>query len=178
VSFDAMTSPDDSVQCSSARAVRRGVNRTVDTVKRRAFVIVAALAFASGACGGDDDGDVTGDASANSDAATTDEPGDDSGDDAATADDTIAADDTVADDTVATADDSGTVPDDATIRTNLVTQLVLAGMTEEQANCMADNLDMGEVNANGANDPTMFINLFGTCGVDASKLTPPTLANP
>ena len=59
------------------------------------------------------------------------------------------------------------------VRDELVRQLILAGMTETQATCMADNLDMEEVAANGANDLTMFIELFETCGIDASKLTQP-----
>ena len=137
-------------------------------------MIGAALALALGACGGDDNDDVTDGATATADEAddsgdVTDAPAtsdeaDDSGD---------VADTGVTFDIDAVADDGGTVTDVGLIRDELVRQLILAGMTDDQATCMADNLDMEEVAANGANDLTMFIDLFETCGIDVSKLTPP-----
>jgi hypothetical protein len=137
-------------------------------------VIGAALALALGACGGDDNDDVTDGATATAgeaddsgdvtDAPATSDEADDSGD---------VADTGVTFDIDAVADDGGTVTDVGVIRDELVRQLILAGMTDDQATCMADHLDMEEVAANGANDLTMFIDLFETCGIDVSKLTPP-----
>jgi hypothetical protein len=46
------------------------------------------------------------------------------------------------------------------------------GMTEEQANCLVDNLDMDEVAASGASDPSMFFDLFETCDINLAELTP------
>jgi hypothetical protein len=145
--------------------------------------MVAALALAGGACGGDDNDNVTDGATATDAATATAGEADDSGDvtdDApATSDEANDSSDvtvtgvTVDIDIDAVTDDGGTVTDVGLIRDELVRQLILAGMTEDQATCMADNLDMEEVAANGANDLTMFINLFETCGIDASKLTPP-----
>ena len=44
------------------------------------------------------------------------------------------------------------------------------GMTEDQANCMVDNIDMDAVVANGADDPSMFLDLFETCDIDLADL--------
>jgi hypothetical protein len=43
-------------------------------------------------------------------------------------------------------------------------------MTDEQANCLVDNLDMDEVVASGAEDPSMFLDLFETCDIDLTQL--------
>ena len=52
-------------------------------------------------------------------------------------------------------------------------QFTAMGMSEDQANCLVDNLDMDEVVANGANDPSMFLDLFETCDIDLADLQPP-----
>ncbi|HEX4981333.1 MAG TPA: hypothetical protein VFV63_06530 [Ilumatobacteraceae bacterium] len=143
-------------------------------MKRRALVMVAALALAGGACGGGDNDDNTDDATATADEA--DDAGDVTDEAPGTSDADDAGDVTVTGVTVdidAVTADGGIVTDVGLIRDELMRQLVLAGMTDVQATCMADNLDMEQVAANGANDLTMFINLFETCGIDASKLTQP-----
>jgi hypothetical protein len=88
----------------------------------------------------------------------------------------IESDADVTDDTAVTedtgTDDGATVSIPGTIQDMLMSQFVLAGMTEEQATCMVENLDMEDVAANGAADLSMFIELFETCGIDPSKLAP------
>ena len=83
-----------------------------------------------------------------------DDPTDDSDD---VTDDTDDADDDV-------------LSGEGTIRDELLRQFEALGMTEEQANCMVDNLDMEEVAASGAEDPSMFLDLFATCDIDLTQL--------
>ena len=52
-------------------------------------------------------------------------------------------------------------------------QFTAMGMTEDQASCMVDNLDMEEVVASGATDPMMFLDLFETCDINMAELQPP-----
>jgi hypothetical protein len=156
--------------------------------------MVAALALAGGACGGDDDGDVTddaavttdesnGDADSGDDDAAGDDSGasasdvndeatlvDDSGDD--TSDDTSDADTTA--DTVAggSGDDSGS--DDVTLREQTIAQLVGVGLTDVQATCIVDNVgDLEEFARTGESDPTAFLALVEPCEIDLTLLTPP-----
>jgi hypothetical protein len=255
-------------RCASPREQERW------TVKRRAMVMVAALALAGGACGGDDDADVTDDAAATSDAS---DDGGDSGDDGSgggewcdmarnveaemdtfedvdftdpesledayqqmidevedavdsapdeieddleliidgfkelfealqdvdfdfleldqsvlenseveAASDRIEAynerecgiesDSDVTDDTDAGDDtDSGdddTLSGEGTIRDEMVRQFTAMGMTEDQANCLVDNIDLEEVASSGAADPSMFFDLFETCEIELTDLQP------
>lgn len=142
--------------------------------------MVAALALAGGACGGDDDGDVSDDAvvsttesngaadSSGTDSGDaveigyteSDENDDDSGDDSA---------DTVADES---GDESGS--DDGTLRGQTIVRLVGIGLTEDQAACITDNVpDLEEFVRTGESDPTAFLALVGPCAIDLSLLTPP-----
>jgi hypothetical protein len=93
-----------------------------------------------------------------------DDSTDDSGD---VTDDTGDAD--VTDDSDGDTDDD-VLSGDGTIRDELLRQFGALGMTDEQANCMVDNLDMGEVAATGADDPSMFLDLFETCDIDLTQL--------
>ena len=59
---------------------------------------------------------------------------------------------------------SGT--DEEIARQQMVSVFTLMGMTEEQANCVFDNIDLDEFD-NGANvDPSAYFDLFGDCGFD------------
>ena len=152
--------------------------------------MVAALALAGGACGGDDDGDVSDDAPAATDDSSSDT---DSGDaDSGDADDSGGVDsdqndagtlldnsdddsgddtaDTAAADTVA--DGSGS--DDVTLRGQTIVRLVGVGLTEDQAACITDNVpDLEEFVRTGESDPTAFLLLVEPCAIDLSLLTPP-----
>ena len=69
-------------------------------------------------------------------------------------------------------DDTGdaVLSGEGTVKDELIRQFTAMGMTEDQANCMVDNLDMDEVVANGANDPSMFLDLFETCDIELTDL--------
>jgi hypothetical protein len=96
---------------------------------------------------------------------------DDSPDDSSdVTDDTGDTDDAdVTDDSDADTDDD-VLSGEGTIRDELLRQFGALGMTDEQANCMVDNLDMDEVAATGADDPSMFLDLFETCDIDLTQL--------
>jgi hypothetical protein len=148
------------------------------------MVMVAALALAGGACGGDDDGDVTDDAAAATDESNGD--ADSSDTDSGDEDDTGGSesdqnsegtiedgggDDTA--DTVADENDDS-ISEDGTLRDVTMAQLIGVGLTEDQAACIVDNIDdLEEFAQTGASDPTAFLNLVGTCEIDLTQLTPP-----
>ena len=75
------------------------------------------------------------------------------------------------DDATAT-DDTGdaVVSGEGTVQDELMRQFTAMGMSEDQASCLVDNLDMDEVVANGANDPSMFLDLFETCDINLAEL--------
>jgi hypothetical protein len=85
------------------------------------------------------------------------------------------AGETVTTDDAAAPDDTGAAPagGDGTVEAELMRQFTAIGMTEDQASCMVDNLDMEEVVANGATDPMMFLDLFETCDINMAELQPP-----
>ena len=72
-----------------------------------------------------------------------------------------------------TGDTGGDLSGEGTVRDELLRQFTAMGMSEDQANCLVDNLDMDEVVANGANDPSMFLDLFETCDINLAELQPP-----
>lgn len=81
----------------------------------------------------------------------------------------------VTDGTTGSDSDSGdddTISGEGTIRDEMVRQFTAMGMTEDQANCLVDNIDMEEVAGSGAEDPSMFFDLFETCGIDLTDLQP------
>jgi hypothetical protein len=65
----------------------------------------------------------------------------------------------------------GTIPSEGTIRDQMVAQFTAMGMTEEQANCLVDNIDFQELGSEDA-DPMEFLELFETCDVDITELQP------
>ncbi|MGH9133917.1 MAG: hypothetical protein ACRDZZ_08285 [Ilumatobacteraceae bacterium] len=76
-------------------------------------------------------------------------------------------------------DDSGDTGDtgdtgdvEGTIRDQLLTQFTAMGMTEDQANCLVDNIDFAEVAEGNVDDPTAFFELFETCDIDITQLQP------
>jgi len=75
-------------------------------------------------------------------------------------------------DDAAVTDDTGdaVVSGEGTVQDELMRQFTAMGMTEDQADCMVENLDMDEVVANGASDPSMFLDLFETCDIDLADL--------
>ena len=80
----------------------------------------------------------------------------------------------VTDGTVDSESDSGDADNsgEGTVRDEMVRQFTALGMTEDQANCLVDNIDMEEVAATGADDPSMFFDLFETCDIDLADLQP------
>jgi hypothetical protein len=57
--------------------------------------------------------------------------------------------------------------DDSAVRDQLVGQFETLGMTEDQARCLIDNMDLEDLAASGDQvDPSMFAHLFSTCGID------------
>ena len=81
----------------------------------------------------------------------------------------------VTDGTAGSDSDSGdddTISGEGTFRDEMVRQFTAMGMSEDQANCLVDNIDLEEVAASGAEDPSMFFELFETCGIDLSDLQP------
>jgi len=89
-------------------------------------------------------------------------------------DDTDTAFGTTDDSDTATTEDAADVPSgDGTVEAELMRQFTAMGMSEDQAGCMVENLDMDEVVANGANDPSMFLDLFETCDINMAELQPP-----
>jgi hypothetical protein len=123
-------------------------------VKRRALVMVAALALAAGACGGDDDSDVSSDAEATSDT---------SNDDADSGDDNDSGD-----------NDSGDTGDNGDLSaTEKVAQsmFTLMGLTEEQAECVVDNIDLDEFESAAEFDVSQYADAFEDCGVDTGDLS-------
>ncbi len=89
------------------------------------------------------------------------------------ADDDVTDDGDATDDTGADSDDGDTLTGEGTIRDELLRQFTAMGMSEDQANCLVDNLDMEEVAASGADNPSMFLDLFETCDINLAELTPP-----
>jgi hypothetical protein len=84
-----------------------------------------------------------------------------------TGDDTL---DTETDATDASGDDSGL---DGTTRDQVIAQLTGVGLTEDQANCIVDNVDdLEEFASTGASDPTAFLALVETCDIDLTQLQP------
>jgi hypothetical protein len=153
---------------------------TVYQVKRRAMVMVAALALAGGACGGDDDGDVSDDAvvSTTESNGAADSTGTDSGDAVEIGyTESDENDDDSGDDTADTvADESGDDSDsaDGPLREQTIAQLIGVGLTEVQAECIVDNVpDLEEFARTGQTDPTAFLALVEPCAIDLSLLTPP-----
>jgi hypothetical protein len=145
------------------------------------MVMVAALALAGGACGGDDDGDVSDDAvvSTTASTGTADSSGTDPGDavevgytESDENDDDDSGDDTA--DTVADESGDESSPDDGTLRDQTIVRLVGIGLTEVQAACITDNVpDLEEFVRTGESDPTAFLLLVEPCAIDLSLLTPP-----
>ena len=80
--------------------------------------------------------------------------------------------DTATTDDAAATDDTGdaVVSGEGTVQDELMRQFTAMGMNEDQANCLVENLDMDEVVANGASDPSMFLDLFETCDIDLADL--------
>jgi len=90
-------------------------------------------------------------------------------------DDTDDTDTATTDDSdTATTEDAADVPSgDGAVEAELMRQFTAMGMSEDQAGCMVENLDMDEVVANGATDPMMFLDLFETCDINMAELQPP-----
>ena len=153
--------------------------------------MVAALALAGGACGGDD-GDVTDDAMVSTtesngaaDSNTTDSSGTDSGDaveigytendendvnDEGTIDD----DGEESADTVADENGDESSSEYGTLRDETITRLIGVGLTEVQAICIVDNVSDLEVFVRtGESNPMEFIALAEPCAIDLTLLTPP-----
>jgi hypothetical protein len=148
------------------------------------MVMVAALAIAGGACGGDatDDAAATTDGSGDTDSGDTiagdadEASGSASGDDANGDDDSgdgDSGDDDSADDTgEGSGDDSST--GEVTLRDETIARLIGVGLTEVQAICIADNVpDLEEFVRTGESDPTEFLALVEPCAIDLATLTPP-----
>ena len=138
------------------------------------MVVVAALALAGGACGGDD-GDVSDDAvvSTTESNGAADSSGTDSGDAVEIGyTESDENDDDSGDDSADTvADESGS--DDGTLRGQTIVRLVGIGLTEDQAACITDNVpDLEEFVRTGESDPTAFLLLVEPCAIDLSLLTP------
>jgi hypothetical protein len=43
------------------------------------------------------------------------------------------------------------------------------GMTEEQANCVVDNIDLDELDNASSADPSVYFDLFDDCGFDLTN---------
>jgi hypothetical protein len=57
--------------------------------------------------------------------------------------------------------------DEGAIRDRLVTMFEALGITEDQADCLVDNMDSEDLAASGDQvDPSMFLHLYETCGID------------
>ena len=147
--------------------------------------MVAALALAGGACGGDDDGDVSDDAVVSTtesngaaDSNGTDSSGTDSGDavEIGYTESDENDDDSGGDPADTVADESGdeSSSEDVTLRGQTIVRLVGIGLTEDQAACITDNVpDLEEFVRTGESDPTAFLALVGPCAIDLSLLTLP-----
>ncbi len=61
---------------------------------------------------------------------------------------------------------SGT--DEEIAREQMLSVFTLMGMTEEQANCVIDNIDLDQLDAANV-DPTEYFDLFGDCGFDLTN---------
>jgi hypothetical protein len=64
-------------------------------------------------------------------------------------------------------DISGT--DEETARQQLVSVFTLIGMTEEQANCVIDSIDLAELGNAENVDPSVYFDLFDDCGFDLTN---------
>jgi hypothetical protein len=87
---------------------------------------------------------------------------------------TVAGDDssegTVADDSGDSGDDSaGTLPDGGSVREMLVQQFTAIGLSEEEATCLADKVDLNDP-AMTSGDPSAMLDLFDECGIDMARL--------
>ena len=58
---------------------------------------------------------------------------------------------------------------DDTLREVLVSSFMQSGMTEEQANCFLDKVDLEEL-ASGTFDPLEFLDYYDQCGIDFTQL--------
>ncbi|MCU0259720.1 MAG: hypothetical protein MUE78_01750 [Ilumatobacteraceae bacterium] len=105
-------------------------------------------------------------------------PASGSSDESGSSDDTV-ADDSTGDDSTgddssgddSTGDDSssGTLPESGSIRDMLVQQFTAIGLTEEEATCIADKVDINDP-AMTSGDPTAMLDLFEECGIDMARL--------
>jgi hypothetical protein len=71
--------------------------------------------------------------------------------------------------TIGGGSDDGTIGDidESAIRNRLVTMFEALGITEDQADCLVDNMDSEDLAASGDQvDPSMFLHLYETCGID------------
>ncbi|HEX4981334.1 MAG TPA: hypothetical protein VFV63_06535, partial [Ilumatobacteraceae bacterium] len=71
--------------------------------------------------------------------------------------------------TIGGGSDDGTIADidETAIRDRLVTMFETLGITEDQADCLVDNMDSEDLAASGGQvDPSMFLHLYETCGID------------
>lgn len=62
-------------------------------------------------------------------------------------------------------DDTGFDVGDGTIREQMVEQFVASGFTEEEANCIADNLDIA-----AGGDASAMMDVFSECGIDLERM--------
>jgi hypothetical protein len=62
--------------------------------------------------------------------------------------------------------------DEGTLRDQLLAQFTAMGMTEDQANCLVDNIDFAEVADSGSPDTSALLDLFETCDIDVAELQP------
>jgi hypothetical protein len=88
-------------------------------------------------------------------------------------DDTDDTDDTVADEDTegadATVPSSGSAPSDGTLRQVLINQFTSLGLTEDEATCIADKVDLTDP-AMASGDPTAMLGLFEECGLDLARI--------
>jgi hypothetical protein len=128
--------------------------------------MIAALALAAGACGGDDDSDVSSDAEATSDSDVSSDAevtSDTSNDDADSGDDNDSGDTSDSGDL---GDLSGT--DEQEIARSF---FELMGLTEEQASCVIDKIDLDEIEtATDDLDLSRYTDVLEDCGVDTGDL--------
>jgi hypothetical protein len=62
--------------------------------------------------------------------------------------------------------------DQEALRDQMVTVFSSMGMTEEQANCVFDNIDVNELEDAGNVDPSVYFDLFAECGFDITNPQP------
>lgn len=82
-------------------------------------------------------------------------------------------DETMTDETVADSGsgDSGSDPgSNGTLRDMMVKEFMTLGLTEDEAGCIADNLDFSNMDTETGPDMTAMFDVFDTCGIDISRL--------